>query len=165
MKFTTGLVESENSRLYDEFFAKYTTDAERSRHSSEMTQIQETVRGLYVLEMWERNGRSGSPLAMLKHYSVMDSVVATLTEKYIPKNLSAPEVTAKTESRKNKWGAFDKWSQEHQGEQYTTEQLVEISRFSYPTTLKYVSESPLFVKVKKGLWQVADPSSGEDIED
>lgn len=165
MKFTTGLVESENSRLYDEFFAKYTTDAERAKHSSEMTQIQETVRGLYVLEMWERNGRSGSPLSMLKHYSVMDSVITTLIDNYVPKNLSQQASTGKPESRKNKWGAFDKWSQEHQGEQYTTDQLVEISGFSYPTTLKYVSESPLFIKVKKGLWQVADPSSGQDAED
>jgi hypothetical protein len=28
--------------------------------------------------------------------------------------------------------------------------------FSYPTTLKYVQESPVFRKVKKGLWEVRD---------
>lgn len=166
MKFTTGFVETENSRLYDEFYSKYKTDAERVLHKQEMTHIQETIRGLYVLEMWERNGRSGSPLAMLKHYSVMDSVISHFAEAYIPKNVSKLDNSAaRPEKRKTKWSAFDKWAKEHQSEQYTTDQLVEISGFSYPTTLKYVSESPLFVKVKKGLWQVADPNAGDEEQD
>lgn len=165
MKFTIGLVEAENSRLYDEFFAKHETDADMLAHSSEMTQIQETIRGLYVLEMWERAGRNGSAIAMLKHYSIMDSVIAVFIDKYLPKGASKIDNVTKPESRKDKWGTFDKWAQEHPREQYTTEHLVEISGFSYPTTLKYVSESPLFLKVKKGLWQIADPSSGEATED
>jgi hypothetical protein len=52
-------------------------------------------------------------------------------------------------SARDKWATFDAWTKEHQAEQFTTEQLVEIAGFSYPTVLKYVSESPLLAKSKR----------------
>ena len=70
----------------------------------------------------------------------------------------------KTEKRADKWDAFLRWSKGHLFEQFTTEQLAEECGFSYPTTLKYLQESPVFRKIKKGLWEVRDPKSDKEID-
>ena len=157
MNFTIEYVNEESKRMHDSFFAKYKTDKERMSHSAEQYQMSETIRGLYIMEKWHREGRNGSPVAMLKHYSLGTDVMSSFIKKYLSTVVSdEQEGEAKPEKRKDKWGAFDKWANEHGGEQFSTDQLVEIAGFSYQTTLKYVSESHLFIKIKKGLWQVSD---------
>lgn len=58
--------------------------------------------------------------------------------------------------RADKYDALLEWAKDHLFEQFTTEQLVEISGFSYQTTLKFLQESPTFRKIKKGLWEIRD---------
>ena len=58
--------------------------------------------------------------------------------------------------RSDKYDALLDWAKDHLFEQFTTEQIVEVSGFSYQTTLKFLQESPTFRKVKKGLWEVRD---------
>ena len=64
----------------------------------------------------------------------------------------------------DKYDALLAWSKDHLFEQFTTEQLVEVSGFSYPTTLKFLQESPTFRKVKKGLWEVRDAEADKKAE-
>jgi len=157
MNFTIEFVNEENKRMHDSFFAKYKTDKARMSHSAEQYQMSETIRGLYIMEKWHREGRNGSPVAMLKHYSLGTDVMSSFIKKYLSTVVGdEQEGEVKPEKRKDKWGAFDKWASEHGGEQFSTDQLVEIAGFSYQTTLKYVSESHLFIKIKKGLWQISD---------
>lgn len=58
--------------------------------------------------------------------------------------------------RADKYDALLSWARDHVYEEFTTEELVEVSGFSYPTTLKFLQDSPTFRKVKKGLWEVRD---------
>lgn len=150
--FTLDFVHSENARLHKEFRKKNPKDKDMLSDGHEISVLQETIRGLYVMEKWQREGRNGSPLAMLKFYAMPDEVMNKFVATYLS-GVSATE-NVKTEKRKDKWSAFDEWTTEHQGEQFTTEQLVEVAGFSYQTVLKYVSESLLFTKVKKGVWEV-----------
>jgi hypothetical protein len=157
MNFTIEFVNEENKRMHDSFYKKYKTDKARMKQSAEQYRMSETVRGLYIMEKWHREGRNGNPVAMLKHYSLGTDVMSSFIKTYLSTVVSDEQAEdSKPEKRKDKWGAFDKWTTEHTGEQFSTDQLVEIAGFSYQTTLKYVSESPLFIKIKKGLWQVAD---------
>ena len=66
--------------------------------------------------------------------------------------------------RADKYDALLEWASDHLFEQFTTEQIVEISGFSYPTTLKFLQESPTFRKVKKGLWEVRDADADRKSE-
>jgi hypothetical protein len=156
--FTIDFVHQENDRLVTEFNKKYKKAEERLEHKVEIAHIQETVRGLYVMEKWQREGRNGNPIAVLNHYSLLSEVLPKFVSQYLSEFLAGEDgeqpILPKTEKRKDKWATFDAWTKEHQAEQFTTEQLVETAGFSYPTVLKYVSESPLFGKVKKGLWEV-----------
>jgi hypothetical protein len=77
---------------------------------------------------------------------------------------SVDDVVGKTEKRSDKYDAFTDWAKSHVFEQYTTEQLVEISSFSYPTALKFIQDSPVFRKIKKGLWEIRDPKADREAE-
>lgn len=66
--------------------------------------------------------------------------------------------------RADKYDALLEWAKDHLFEQFTTEQIVEVSGFSYPTTLKFLQESPTFRKVKKGLWEVRDAEADRTLD-
>lgn len=59
-----------------------------------------------------------------------------------------------TMSRSGRYGAFEAWAHAHQGEVFSTQQLVDVAGFSSATMLKYLKESLLFEPVKKGTWRV-----------
>jgi hypothetical protein len=162
MNFTLDFVHEENSRLHAEFNKKYKKPQDRYANTQERWRIAETVRGLYVMEKWQREGANGNPVSMLRFYSLSEDVLASFVKTYLSHMNSTVGGIVKTERRKDKYGTFEKWTEEHRGEEYTTEQLVEVAGFSYQTTLKYVSESPLFIKVKKGLWRIADPKDEQE---
>lgn len=61
-----------------------------------------------------------------------------------------------TEKRANKYKSFEKWAGEHDSEQFTTAQLVEVAGFSYQTVLRFIDGSPYFHKVKNGLYECRD---------
>ena len=162
MNFTIDFVHEENTRLYAEFDKRHKTPQERYANQQEKWRIAETIRALYVMEKWQREGCNGNPVAMLRFYSVSEDVMNEFVKKYLSHLNTAKIEIVRTEKRKDKYGAFESWADEHRGEEYTTEQLVEVAGFSYQTTLKFVSESPLFIKVKKGLWRIADPKDDSE---
>ena len=121
--------------------------------SDEVNLISQQTRALYVLMGW--NG-TGSPARLLSSYSIPTDIIADLVEEYYDETVAVEELTTPRPKRADKYDAMLGWAKGHLFEQYTTEQLVEISGFSYPTTLKFLQDSPTFRKVKKGLWEVRD---------
>lgn len=79
-------------------------------------------------------------------------------------NLLLESNTSALTKRSDKYDALLDWSKDHLFEQFTTEQIVEVSGFSYQTTLKFLQESPTFRKVKKGLWEVRDADADRKAE-
>lgn len=71
---------------------------------------------------------------------------------------------APKEKRADKYGAFEKWASDHAGEQFSTEQLVEVSGFGYQTTLRFVASSPYFHKIKKNLYECRAIATKHDSE-
>lgn len=161
MNFTLDFVQEEELKLNQTIMKKFPKDSQwiAPENQSEIWKIRETIRALYVMEKWQRDGATANPVATLKHYSIQADVIQSFIKTYVPtlSKTVAGATIQKSEKRKDKYGSFDRWADEHRGEEHTTEQLVEVSGFSYQTTLKHVSESPLFIKVKKGLWRIADP--------
>jgi hypothetical protein len=155
MNFTVAFALDEHARLYAEYNKKYPTTKEQYDHWDERTKIAEIVRGLYVLEIWQRDGFVGSPIAMLRRYSLqsMESFIDNYLS-HLEIEASALDMGSRMPRRQEKYDAFDKWAKENRNQEYSTEQLVEISGFSYQTTLRHLSESPLYTKVKKGLWRI-----------
>lgn len=112
----------------------------------------ETVRALWVLEMWFREAQSRHPMSLLRTYGVQDDIAQYVVSAFASEVAAQPE--QKTEKRKDKWDAFDSWAREHEGQQFSIDALVEESGFTYITTLNYVKSSPLWKRVKKGLYEV-----------
>lgn len=131
--------------------------------ASEASQIGEMVRAIYVLQVWQRDGGQGSPVKTLHNYAITESTINRVISEYFDGEEIEAAITP-TPKRANKYGAFEQWAESHLFEQFTTEQLVEQSGFSYPTTLKYIQESPTFRKVKKGLWEIRDAKADREAE-
>ena len=55
--------------------------------------------------------------------------------------------------RAEKYADFEGWSNEHEGEQFSTQELAEKSGFSQQTVLKYLKTSAHFTKVKSGWYE------------
>lgn len=94
-------------------------------------------------------------------------VVPMSIVRLVPKetlNALLTSTTSALTKRADKYDALLDWAKDHLFEQYTTEQLVEISGFSYPTTLKFLQDSPTFRKVKKGLWEIRDADSDRKLD-
>ena len=130
----------------------------------ELSRINETVRGLYVLQRWQNDGASGNPAKFLSSYSVYHDILIDLVRNHCSMEIDSVTDVAKTEKRADKYDAFLEWAQDHIFEQFTTEQLVEVAGFSYPTTLKFITESQTFRKVKKGLWEIRDEKADRKAE-
>lgn len=151
-KITDTLIEETNSNLWVQVKSKLGSEDKAS--IDDTIYIGEICRGLYVLQIWQREGQPRSPESFLRSYSIQDSVIPELLEKYLGVQ---PIDSKKSKNRKDLWGAFIVWAKLHGSEQFTTEQLVEVSGFSYPTTLEYIKISPYFKRIKKGLYEVVEP--------
>jgi len=119
----------------------------------------ETVRGMWVLHYWQRDAQTRHPYQFLRSYGIPDDIAQYVVETFTDHSVN--EASAKTTKRRDKWSAFEQFARDHVGEQFTMEQLVEISGFSYPTTLGYVKESFYYKKIKKGLYEATTPPERE----
>lgn len=160
---TDELVREVNRNMWDEARTQYGEDWQVPRDVR--THINEFCRALYVLQKWQNEGGTGNPTKTLTSHSVYPEVIVEVMRDYCSMDIdSVDDVVIRTEKRADKYGAFVDWTKEHLFEQYTTEQLVSISGFSYPTTLKFLQESPVFRKIKKGLWEIRDPKADREAE-
>ncbi len=151
------LVERVNADLWDEASKKH--GSKYSVPRDEVQYMGEVIRGLHVLQVWQREGQSKAPESFLRSYSVQESVIPELLQKYLGKSNVVAQEELRPEKREKKWNSFIEWAKLHEAEQFTTEQLVEICGFSYPTTLDYIKISPYFKKIKKGLYEVVNPKT------
>lgn len=150
-------IQKVNENLWKEASSKYGSNYSVPRDETQY--IGEIIRGLYVLEVWQRDGQPRAPESFLRYYSVQESVISELLQRYLGKTSVSNVDELRPEKREKKWGIFIEWAKLHVAEQFTTEQLVEVCGFSYPTTLEYIKISPYFKKIKKGLYEVIDPKS------
>jgi hypothetical protein len=157
------IIKTVHKKLWDDAREEY-GDLFKVPHES-IFKINETLRALYVLQVWQRDGASGNPAKFLNTYSVHPDVLIEVVRDFCSIDIdSVDDVVVKAEKRSNKYDAFIDWTKAHIFEQYTTEDLVTISGFSYPTTLKFLQDSPAFKKIKKGLWEIRDPKADREAE-
>jgi hypothetical protein len=159
---TDEMIKTNHKKMWDEAVSEHGNPFSVPHEAS--SRINETLRALYTLQVWQRSGSAGNPAKFLSTYSIYPDVLMEVVRDYCSLEIDMEDVTAKAEKRSDKYDAFIDWSKAHLFEQYTTEQLVEISGFSYPTTLKFAQESPVFRKIKKGLWEIRDPKADRDAE-
>lgn len=132
----------------------------------ELFLISEYERGMYVLDIWKTEGEKGNPVRFLRHYGVTESVLLDVVSTWCDMNITEEDISEeiKTEKRSNKYDAFISWTKDKIGEQHSTEALVEVAGFSYPTVLKFLTESTHFRKIKKGIWEIRDPKADREAE-
>lgn len=127
--------------------------------------MNELERAMYSLEVWSKEGSKGNPARFLRSYGVPESIVVDVVARWCDMRITEEQLTEiKTEKRADKYDAFIEWTKDKIGEQYTTETMVEVAGFSYPTVLKFLQDSPHFRKVKKGLWEIRDPKADREAE-
>ena len=152
-KITDEFIDSVNAELWQEGVDKYGT--KYAVPKDVVAHYGEIIRALYVLQIWQKYGSSGNPLAEMRGHSVMEDVAEEVVAKYCGEKYIKEEAEKeKTEKRKDKWDSFIEWANENEGKKFTTEQLEKKSGFSYQTTLTYVKTSPVFEKIKKGQYRV-----------
>jgi len=159
---TDEVVNNTHSELWEEAISLY-GDKFKVPHD-QLSRINETMRGLYVLQKWQNEGASGNPAKFLATYSIYQDVLLELVRDYLSMDIEDVSDAVKVEKRADKYDSFIDWTKDHLFEQFTTEQLVEVAGFSYQTTLKFVSESPTFRKIKKGLWEIRDAKADRNSE-
>lgn len=151
-KLTDDFINEIHSEMWKEmekqFGTMYRIPKEHASNASE------TIRGLYVLQLWQKEGGSKNVLSFLNSYSVLPHIADEIIKTYCGKEVQK-EAKQKPEKRKDKWGAFMEWAKTKDGKEFTTEQLVKQSGFSYQTTLGFVNETPEFIKVKRGLYRIS----------
>lgn len=158
-RITETHIDQVNAMMWQEAELKY---GSKFKVPTEKVYAMSTkLRALYCLQGWDGKG---SPVAHLVFYNIPEDIIADVVAEYCGVDLDVEDVQSelKTEKRADKWDAFLRWSKSHLFEQFTTEELTELSGFSYPTTLKYLQTSPSFRKIKKGLWEVRDPKADKE---
>ncbi len=129
----------------------------------ERFKLGEHERALHVLLVWKREGEKGNPARTLRTYGINESTTAEVLADWCDMAITEEEVAdIKVEKRADKYDSFIDWTKDKLFEQYTTEALVEVAGFSYPTVLKFIQDSPYFRKVKKGLWEIRDPKADRE---
>lgn len=159
MNITTEHINQVHSSLWEEAVAEYGNKF--SVPFEEIYKISARTRALYVLQGWNN---SGSPARHLSSYGIPHEMITEVVAQYCNETVELDELGAPTPRRADKYDSFIEWAETHLFEQFTTEQLVEQSGFSYATTLKFVTESPTFRKIKKGIWEVRDAKADREAE-
>jgi hypothetical protein len=143
-----GLTEQEAERRYKEgvraldekYGSVFRAPSEEVRENSER------LRAFYVIQKY-----GGSiNRQVLSQYMIPPSIAEAVLAECGGDGVTTVEPKV---SRADQYKAFEQWASEHDSEQFTTEQLVEVSGFSYQTTLKFIDSSPFFRRVKKGLYE------------
>jgi len=117
--------------------------------TDEARALSDELRAFYII--------SANPnvTARLLSQNMIPSAVAQRVMKELGHDQDAPVIAHKP-SRKERVKALIKFAKEHHGEQFTTEQLVEVAGFCHATTLKFLNDNPYFHKIKKGLYEARD---------
>jgi len=159
ISITPDIVNETNRALWSSLADRY--GDVHSVPADERWRACETIRALWVLELWQREGGSRHPFSFLRGHGIPDDIAQYAVASFTSET-AIPTEPQKPEKRKDKWATFEAWAREHAGEQFSMDTLVEVSGFSYPTTLGYVKESLYFRKIKKGLYEATSPPERQD---
>lgn len=148
---TTTLTEEEAVRRYkagvqlleDKYGSVFRAPSEEVRDNSER------LRAFYVIQKY------GGAVTrhILSQYMVPPSIAEAVLTEVGSEGIAE---MGKKVTRADLYKAFEKWASEHDSEQFTTDQLVKESGFSYQTTLRFIEANPHFHKVKRGLYECRD---------
>lgn len=119
--------------------------------------IPDVERGLYVLQTWQKNGATGSPMSWLRDYMVRPEGVSWLTQNVIPKLGVTIVAEEKTEKRKDKYAKLEKLASENLFHEFTTQQLVDASGLGAQTITKWAKTTGHFRVIGRGKWEARDP--------
>jgi hypothetical protein len=159
MNITTETINKRHHELWDKAVSDY--GHKFSVPFEVIHEISTRTRALYVLQGWNN---VGNPARYLATYSLPTDIITEVVAEFCNETVSEEEILSPRPRRADKYADFIDWSKDHLFEQFTTEQLEEVSGFSYQTTLKFIQESPTFRKVKKGLWEIRDAEADKKAE-
>lgn len=120
-------------------------------------QVPDLERGLYVLQIWQKDSPESNPYKFLKEYMIRAEAVTWLTEHIMPKLNVKTVVEAKPEKRKDKYAKLEKLALEKTYHEFTTQQLVDESGLSTQTVTKWAKTTGFFRSIGKGKWEARNP--------
>jgi hypothetical protein len=133
-----------------EFGNEHAVPAERANH------ISEVVRGLTILRGWTASGDAAKK--ELASYMVRD-----IAQDEVLKLMGLTATARKTDgvapsgSRAARYRRLDDLAASNLFKEFTTDELMKSSGFSYPTILKYLTNSPAWRKAGRGRWEARNP--------
>lgn len=154
---TTIDADAVHQQMWDAAIAEYGSAYAVPR--SHADHISEVVRGLTILKGWSSGPNAA--LAELTSYMVREAakveVLAMLNLKTtVKQDDSALAVPA---SRAARYRRLDDIAATNFAKEFTTEELMEQSGFSYPTILKYLKNSRCWRKAGRGRWEARNAIS------
>lgn len=161
-KITDEYVEEHTAQLWSSAIEQHGSASKVPRDES--SRIGEITRGLFVLQVWQKNGSQGSPLRFLYTYGVSHEIAENLVSGHLGKQHLAADKEVRPVKRAVKWRALEEWASKNTYKEVTTEEVAEVAGFSVGTVLKYLTTSPYFRKIKRGTWEVRDPKSDREYE-
>lgn len=163
MKITDEVIDNKNAELWTAAADKYGTKFRVPR--DEQSRMGELIRGLYVMQVWQQTPSAGNVVRFMRDYSISNQVIEYLVTEYLGKErLKEAVQEKKPEKRADKWKALEEWCKNNTYKEVTTEEIVSLSGFSYPTVLNYLKTSPYFRKIQRGSWEVRDPKADRERE-
>ena len=149
---TNQMMKDEVAPLWEELRTKWGQKYDFSSDPDGLhDRINHVGHGMGVLMYWEHHG--GAPMRRLRSFGIPTEVAQYLIEKYCVDESTDEEDAAPKTTRAGLYKAFEKWADEHEGEQFSTAQLAEQSGFSPATVRKYLKTSAYFTKVKSGWYE------------
>jgi len=95
--------------------------------------------------------RDGMPLSKAAQFYNIDIKVVGANE------FDEVVISEKKEKRSAKYASIDKYIKENVGSEITTQEVADISGFSYPTAVKYITDHPnSFRKLARGKFEIRD---------
>ena len=161
MKLTEEIIDAKNAELWAAAAKQHGSKFRVPR--DEQTRMGELIRGMYVMQVWQSTPSAGNVVRFMKEYSIAEQVIEYLVTEYLGKERLKEAVQEKRpEKRADKWKSLEEWCKNNLFKEVTTEDVVALSGFSYPTVLNYLKTSPYFRKIKRGSWEVRDPKSDRE---
>jgi len=130
--------------------------------------MSELIRGLYVIQYWQKRGSQGNPMTALQHGSVNQAISETIILDHLRTQIvekkeksSTPAAPAAGNGNKAKMEKLITNAMENRGKKFTTEQLAKVSGFSNQTVVKHLKSLRYYNKLKRGLYEARDPMKSQ----
>lgn len=162
-QITDSLVDSVHHSLWDSAIETYGSASLIPR--DKCYEMGETVRSLYVLQVWAKDGSTGNPVRFLRSYGVPDKIIDSVVSQYCKISaLKEVKETSRPEKRADKYAKLEKNALDNLYREFDTQSLVDLSGLSYPTVIKWLKISGYYRLIKRGLWEARNPKDDRETE-